>query len=315
MEKLKVSPELAGLRLDIFLHAHFLDFSRRWIQKLIKKGAARANGKVQPAKYRVKAGDTAEFNFELPPEISLESDVSLNSKIKIIFENEDFLVVEKPTGVVVHPSSAKPKGTLVNWLLAHCPDIESVGEPGKGVNLRPGIVHRLDKETSGVMVIAKNQETFNWLKQQFKNRQVVKKYVTLVNGQLKGESGEINLNIVRSKRDPTRNTAVRSKNEGRPAVTFWRVLHRYPGYTLLEVMPKTGRMHQIRVHLKAIGFPVVGDTKYTGRSAHALKHLGRMFLHAAYLSFRSPNGEKFAFNSPLAPELDIALKNLLFVLE
>lgn len=309
MIELKVSKEYAGERLDVFLHARFLDFSRSWIQKLIKKGRATVNGRTVPPSKKLKVSDIVKFDLELPPEISLEPDESLGEKIKIIFENDDFLAVDKPAGLTVHPSSTEPKGTLVNWLLAHYPPIKSIGDFLADGNIRPGLVHRLDKETSGVMVVAKNQPTFLWLKKQFTQHRVTKKYITLANGSPQDDSGKIELNIVRSKINPTKNTTTSSKTIGRRAVTYWKVLRRYPDHTLLEVAPKTGRMHQIRVHLKTRGWPVAGDKKY-GSPRLDPKHLGRMFLHAEYISFEALSGEKFSFNSPLPAELDNCLKNL-----
>ncbi len=325
--ELKVTKEYAGERLDVFLHSKYPAFSRSWIQKLIKKGNATVNPtssalkaglhgasgkKIQPSA-KLKEGNVIIFELELPPEISLEPDEYLGKHIKIIFENDDFLVIDKPAGLSAHPSSNEPKGTLVNWLLAHYPPIRSVGDLLENRNIRPGIVHRLDKDTSGVMVVAKNQPTFLWLKKQFQQHLVIKKYITLVNGVPKEDSGKIELNIARSKSDPTKNIAARSKDVGRYALTYWKVLKRYPDHTLLEVTPKTGRLHQIRVHLKAVGLPVSGDKKY-GSPRRDPKHLGRMFLHAEYLSFSSPDGEKFSFASPWPSELDNCLKNLPHVL-
>ena len=327
MQELKVSKEYAGFRLDIFLRAHFLDFSRAWIQKLIKKGNVRINGKPASPSRKLKTDELINFVLELPPEISLEPDGSLDKKIGILFENEDFLVIDKPSGISAHPSQSEKERTIVNWLLFHYPPIKSVGDFLEKENIRPGIVHRLDKETSGTMVIAKNQKTFLNLKKQFQNHTVEKKYVALVNGSPKEDSGKINLNIARSKSDPTKNTAVKSKTEGRQALTYWKVLKKYPDHSLLEVMPKTGRMHQIRVHLKAIGLPVSGDKKYSptrlpdrqaggrgGIKSKDPKHLGRMFLHAEYLSFKNLDGEKMSFSAPIPEDLKLVLKNLPFVI-
>ena len=320
-KELIVPQEYAGTRLDVFLQARFLDFSRSWIQKLIKKGNVSINNKPALPSKKLKTGELINFDLELPPEILLEPDESLGEKIKIIFENDDFLVIAKPSGLTVHPSSTEPKGTLVNWLLAHYPPIKSVGDFLADGNIRPGLVHRLDKETSGVMVIAKNQPTFLWLKKQFQQHRVIKKYIALVNGSPPDDSGKIELNIVRSKINPTRNIVTSSKTLGLPAgkagrraLTYWQVLRRYPNHTLLEVTPQTGRMHQIRVHLKARGWPVAGDKKY-GLSRLDPKHLGRMFLHAEYISFEVTNGEKFSFNAPLSSELGECLKNMPYVVK
>ena len=318
-----VGKEHAGLRLDVFLHAQYLDFSRAWIQKLISKGNVSVNpaparkggtsGKITPS-YKLRYGDVVEFTIELPPEISLEPDKSLKDKIEIIFENADLLIINKPSGVSVHPSSSETKGTIVNWLIYHFPKIKSVGDSLENGNIRPGIVHRLDKGTSGVMVIAKNQKTFLMLKKQFQAHTVTKKYSVLVNGTPKEDSGKIDLNIARSKTDPTKNVATKSKTEGRYALTYWKVVKKYPDHTLLEAAPKTGRMHQIRVHLKSIGLPVSGDKKY-GIKGKDPKHLGRMFLHAEYLSFENSNGEKMSFSAPLPSDLANCLRNLIYVIK
>lgn len=316
--KFKVLKEEARMRLDLFLTMQFPEFSRSWIQKLIEKGNVLVGrSKATKSSYKLKVGETVGFTLELPPEISLEPDRALDAKIQIIFENDDFVVINKQAGVVVHPSSSTPKGTLVNWLVWKYPDILRIGDdPSAGsgqANLRPGLVHRLDKETSGLMVIAKNQKIFRWLKNQFKDRKVNKKYLTLVVGEMKKDSGEISYPIGRSKSDPTRQVVFKGKKipaSAREALTRWQVLKRFPGFTYLEVLPKTGRMHQIRVHLKTIGHPVAGDEKYGGRKP---KHLGRMFLHASFLSFTSLGGEKFSFTSPLIEDLEKALKNLPFM--
>lgn len=330
MRKFHIEKEYAGSRLDVFLHNQYLDFSRAWIQKLIKKGNAKVNPALARksgasdkniAAYKLKAGDVVEFAPEFPPEISLEPDKSLGDKIEIIFEDEDFIVINKPPGISVHPSSSETKGTVVNWLIYHFPKIKSVGDSLENGNVRPGIVHRLDKETSGVMAIAKNQKAFLLLKKQFHDHTVTKKYVALVDGTPKEDSGKIDSNIARSKTDPTKNVATKSKNEGRYALTFWKVVKRYPDHTFLEITPKTGRMHQIRVHLKSIGLPVAGDKKYLPNSGRSCaknknpKHLGRMFLHAEYLSFKNANGEKMSFSAPLPSDLANCLRNLIYVIK
>ena len=305
----KVTPEFAGERLDVFLHAKYFYFSRSWIQKLIKKGETKVNCKKAESSTKLKVGSLVEFEPGPPPEISLAADKSLSEKIKIVFENESFLVIDKPTGISTHPSSTEPQGTIVNWLLYHYPPVKSVGDNLENGNIRPGIVHRLDKDTSGLMVMAKNQPTFLWLKKQFQAHKVTKKYVALVDGSPQDDAGKIELNIVRSKQDPTKNTVTTSKTLGRYALTYWQITRRYPNHTLLTVTPQTGRMHQIRVHFKSMGWPVAGDKKY-GSPRLDPKHLGRMFLHAEYLSFKLENGEKFSFNAPLPAELANCLKNL-----
>lgn len=318
MEKeFKVEKEENGLRLDIFLHSKYFDFSRSWIQKLIKKGKVLVNGKKVLPSLKLKSGYKIYFSPELPPDISLEPDKSFEDKIEIIFEDDEIIVINKPSGISVHPSSSEPNGTIVNWLIYHTPNIKSVGDYQENGNIRPGIVHRLDKETSGVMVVAKNQKTFLMLKKQFAEHSVIKRYIALVNGSPKEDSGKIDYNIARSKTDPTKNTAVKSKNEGRQAITYWKVIKRYTEHTLLEITPKTGRMHQIRVHLKSIGLPVSGDKKYQNSTEKNKnpKHLGRMFLHAEYLSFKNSKGEKLSFSAHLPDDLSKCLHNLIYVIK
>lgn len=311
----KITSEYAGLRLDVFLHSQYLDFSRAWIQKLIKKGNAHINNQIAKPKKKLKLNDEVKFIFELPPEISLEPEADLGQPVKIVFENDDFLVIDKPAGLTVHPCSSQPNHTLVNWLIWKYPEIKTIGDETTNYSLqttnflRPGIVHRLDKDTSGLIIAAKNQKTFNWLRHHFSHHLIEKKYLALVYGTFEKDSGKIDLNIIRSPSDPTKNTATTSKSLGKKALTYWRVLDHYPDYDLLEVAPKTGRMHQIRVHLKSMGHAIAGDNKY-GPDVPLPKDLKRMFLHASALNFESPEGEKFSFCSPLPLELEQVLKNL-----
>lgn len=309
--RFKITPEYAGLRLDVFLQARYWDFSRAWIQKLIKKGNAKINDKKAEAKNKLKIGDALEFIFELPPEISLKPEADLGQPIKIMFENNDFLVIDKPAGLTVHPCSSQPNHTLANWLIWKYPAIKSVRDASESEEskARPGIVHRLDKDTSGLIIAAKNQKTFNWLRHHFSHHLITKKYLALVQGKTKTDKGAINLNIMRSPADPTKNAVTHSKSVGRPALTRWQAIQYFKGYTLLEVTPKTGRRHQIRVHLKAMGHAIAGDIKY-GNNVPLPQDLKRMFLHASALSFKSPAEEKFSFCSPLPPALKRVLKNL-----
>ncbi len=314
MKKIIVSKEGAGLRLDVYLTTKVDYLSRSWIQKLIREEKVKLNDKPARSSQKLKAGDKVSGGFDLPPEISLEPDPAPGKNIEVVFENDDFLVIDKPAGLVVHPSSATPSGTLVNWLIWKYPEIKNVGES----ELRPGVVHRLDKDTSGLMVIAKNQNSFGWLKAAFQKREVRKRYYALVAGVLEKDEGIISYPIGRSSHDPTHQIAYLAKNKiplsAKQAITEWRVVKRYAGFTFLELTPKTGRMHQLRVHLKAIGHPVAGDEKYGSRPL-APKNLGRMFLHSFGLSFENPRGEKFSFSAPLPADLEIVLKNLPYVVK
>jgi 23S rRNA pseudouridine1911/1915/1917 synthase len=233
-------------------------------------------------------------------------------KLKIIYEDNDMLVIEKPAGIAVHPSENKKRTsrTIVQLVSKHFPPIEQVGEN----TLRPGIVHRLDKETSGLMVIAKNNETFFELKKQFQERKVEKKYIALVSGVLEKESGIIDRPLVKM------GARSRVENKGgsdpplgvrppRPALTKYKVIRRYADYTLVEVYPKTGRQHQIRVHFASINHPVACDKLYGRRAKKCPQGLSRHFLHASYLKFQLKNA-LMEFESKLPDDLAGALKML-----
>lgn len=303
-----------GTRLDVFLQEYVDEFSRSWLQKLIKRGEVSVDGEQKQPSYQLKKGERVVAQLVPPPQISLEPQASISPEPQVVFEHKDFLIINKPSGVVVHPAETTPDDTLVNWLLAHYPDIKDVGEE----SFRPGIVHRLDKGTSGLMVVARTQDSFMWLKKQFKERAVHKTYTTLVSGQIEEDEGEVTWPIGRAKSDPTKQRAYKKKAQAPPnarrALTQWRVVQCYPDFTLVEASPVTGRMHQIRVHMRALGHPVVGDAKYTTKRATKLKTLGRLFLHASKLRFTGPQGEVFSFTSPLPKELERALRNIKYVI-
>ncbi|MEK7586605.1 MAG: RluA family pseudouridine synthase [Patescibacteria group bacterium] len=227
--------------------------------------------------------------------------------IPIIFENENFLVLNKPAGISVHPDGFNQTPTITDWLIKNYPELEGVGEAmilANGTEIsRPGIVHRLDKDTSGVLVIAKNQKTFLELKEKFKNHKVEKTYQAIVYGEVKKDQGVIDLPIGRSKNDPRKRVAsTQADGKLREAVTRYEVVEKFKGFSLLKLFPKTGRTHQLRVHLKAIGYPIVGDTLYAFKNAENLLTISRQALHANYIKF-SLNGESFAFEAPLAKDL------------
>jgi len=219
---------------------------------------------------------------------------------KIIYEDENILAVNKPTGLLVHGESPN----LVDWLIEKYPEIKKIGEDSD----RPGIVHRLDKDTSGILLVAKNQKTFEYLKKQFQDRKIKKKYIALVDGKLKTESGIINLPIAKSKRD-FRKKAVGEKIIGkeREAMTEYKVIKKFPDYTLIEAFPKTGRTHQIRVHLKAIGHSVVCDKLYGPKNKKCPFGLTRQFLHANTLEFSLPDGSRINLEADLPSDLQKAL--------
>jgi 23S rRNA pseudouridine1911/1915/1917 synthase len=222
---------------------------------------------------------------------------------KIIFQNNDFIIVDKPAGLSVHAGVGTGEKTLVDFLLEKFPDIKSVGD---APDIRPGIVHRLDKETSGVMIVARNQKTFEFLKDLFKNRNIEKKYLAVVHGELKEKEGRVEGEMGRSKKDFRKQALVRGKisvRKERYSLTHYKVKKEFDKCALLEVSPKTGRMHQIRVHLHSIGHPIVGDKKYTFKEFKRIS-TARMFLHACSISFIGPNNEKYFFESQPPEEFE-----------
>ncbi len=289
-------------RLDKVLAARISGYSRAVLQKAIKAGHILVNGKKAAKDYALKIGDIVTGALQEYEEPSIEPDSSV--LFTVVYDAPDFAVIDKPAGVVVHPSHTHKKGTLVNGLVARWPEIKSVGEH----SFRPGIVHRLDKETSGLMVVAKNNEMFAWLKKQFQEHAVSKTYTALVFGVLKKNEGEITVPIGRSGMKqvavfPSHKGFSGNVNKSRNATTRFKVARIYKDFTLVEAFPQTGRMHQIRVHFKHIGHPVVGDKTYA--PARLLRSFGleRQFLHASRLSFFLPDGAIVSFTSPLPQKL------------
>jgi len=235
----------------------------------------------------------------------------MNIPLDIVYEDEDVVVLNKQAGTSVHPSVNEPKGTLVDVLLERYPKLKSVGDDP----IRPGIVHRLDKDTSGLLVVAKNQKAFEFLKKEWQNGRVVKKYLALVWGHPK-EKGEIISELARSPKDFRKRIVVRPEKQkdkkiaGKLAVTEYKVVKKYKDFSLVEVCPKTGRMHQIRVHMASIGHPVAGDKLYGRRSPYGRSSIGRHFLHAFYLSFSLPIGKKLALEADLPEDLRAFLTKL-----
>lgn len=223
-------------------------------------------------------------------------------KIEIIYEDENILAVNKPAGLLVHGPDS-----LVDWLIENCPEIKKVGEDPE----RPGIVHRLDKDTSGVLLVAKNQKAFEYLKSQFQERKIKKKYIALVEGNIKDKEGIINLPIAKSKGDFRKKTSVgKMVGKEREAVTEYKVIKKFPDYTLIEAYPKTGRTHQIRVHLKAIGHPVVCDKLYGSKKQTCPPGLARQFLHANALEFSLLDGSRINLEADLPRDLQNVLDML-----
>jgi len=286
----------AGKRLDQLVHERLPQFSRSRIQQWIKDGRALVNGRVERASHTVRAGDAVEIEPAEPPPLHATPEAI---PLAILYEDADVAAVDKPAGMVVHAGAGVHSGTLVNALLHRFGALSGVG----GV-LRPGIVHRLDRFTSGVLLVAKNDLAHRHLAAQFSGRQIEKTYLALVHGTVKGESGRIERPITR---DPVRRTRMTARlNAGRSAFTEYRVAARLKGFTLLEVRIGTGRTHQIRVHLSSIGHPVAGDSLYGApTNVPGMPPLGRYFLHAHRIRFRQPStGEEITVVSPLAPELE-----------
>ncbi len=296
---MRLSAELsdAGKRLDHLLHERLPEFSRSRIQEWIRQGLVRVNAAEQKASYAVRAGDAIELEPAAPPPLRATAE---EIPLRILYEDADVVAVDKPAGMVVHSGAGIHSGTLVNALLHHFQSLSAVGG-----DLRPGIVHRLDRYTSGVLLVAKNDAAHHHLAAQFAGRQIEKVYLTLVHGNVTQQSGRVERPIAR---DPVRRVRMTAKlSKGRAAWSEYRVLRRFAGYTFLEVKIGTGRTHQIRVHLSSIGHPVAGDRLY---GAPAGDH-GRYFLHAHRICFQSPaGGEPVVVVSPLPADLEAWLATL-----
>jgi len=285
-----------GVRLDKYVCDKLSELSRARIQRLIAEGHVTVNDQVVKAGLKLNAGDRLKVVLPPPPPSPLTPEaIPLN----IIYEDEDLLVVDKPAGLTVHPAPGHPAHTLVNAILSRFPHLAALSD-----SLRPGIVHRLDRDTSGVMVVAKNSLAQAELMEQFKAHSVAKAYLVLVKGKLTPENGVIEAPMGRDPRNRKRMAVVAG---GREARTEYQVIKYIGDYTLLEVKPETGRTHQIRVHLSAIGFPVVGDKMYGVKSPF----LPRQFIHASRLGFSLPSSGKYMeFKSELATDLAQALEDI-----
>lgn len=282
-----VEEKYEGLRIDKYLANIFQDKSRSFIQGLIEKENVKVNNKTPKSNYKLKKSDEIEIIMPEPEILKVEPE---NIPIDIIYEDEDVIIINKSQGMVVHPAPGNYNGTLVNALLYHCKDLSSIN----GV-IRPGIVHRIDKDTSGILVIAKNDDSHNKLSYQLKEHSMKREYYALIEGRLKNDSGTIDKPLGRCKRDRLKMGIV---EDGKRAVTHYEVIERYNGYTLIKCILETGRTHQIRVHMASIGFPLVGDPLY-GFKRQKFKLEGQV-LHAKTLGFIHPRtGEYMEFTSEL----------------
>lgn len=299
MEKYIVEAEEQGKRLDMYISSKDEELTRTSAQRLIEQGDILVNNKKVKVAYKVSEGDIIAVEKQMPKEIEIKAQ---NIPVDIVYEDDDIIVVNKPKGMVVHPANGNPDGTLVNAVMAICKDSLS----GIGGEIRPGIVHRLDKDTSGVIVVAKNDKAHINMSEQIKNHEVEKTYIALVKGFVKEEEATINMPIGRSTRD--RKKMAVNKN-GKNAVTHFKVLERFGNYTLLEVKIETGRTHQIRVHLSEIGYPVVGDTTYSnGKNEWGIKG---QCLHAKSLKFKHPiTGKEMFIEAPLPEYFENVLQEL-----
>jgi 23S rRNA pseudouridine1911/1915/1917 synthase len=313
--EISVSAQHDGVRLDRFLAASSPALSRSFIQKLIKQGRVHVSGKHAKASLILRRGMRVAVEMP-PPEDATPMPQPL--PLDIVFEDDDLLVINKPAGMVVHPGAGTRDNTLVNAVLYHCPHLSGIG----GVR-RPGILHRLDKNTTGLLVVAKNDFTHQALATQLKERKMMRKYWTLVFGSPARDEGIIDAPIGRSAKN--RKKMAINRESGRPAVTRFRILRRFPAMTLVEAALQTGRTHQIRVHFSHLGHPVVGDPDYGGRAAPFMERLeqkqaqvaallrgvNRQMLHAREIRFQHPrDARNMVFTAPL-PEDFAALLNAL----
>ena len=295
VKTLEFNSPVSDIRLDKYLTQVLPQFSRAYLQKLIVQGYILVNGQRTKANQRLSNVDSITVKLPPLPLYPLAEPIPLT----VIYEDEEILVIDKPAGLTVHPAPGHPSHTLVNAILAHCPDLAMSNEL-----MRPGIVHRLDKDTSGLIVIAKNDSAREYLAAQFKSRTVTKGYFVLVKGRLSPDQGIIEAPIGR---DPHSRRRMAIVETGKEATTRYQVRKYLDNYTLVEVTPLTGRTHQIRVHLSAIGYPVVGDSLYGTKSTH----LNRQFIHAYRLGFCLPSTKQYQeFIAPLPVDLEQALEHL-----
>ena len=297
MEKLVADSE--NVRLDAYISSKETNLSRTNVQRLIEEGNILVNGQKKKISYKVQTGDNIEINIPEAKETSIKAE---NIPVEVVYEDNDIIVVNKPKGMVVHPANGNPDGTLVNAIMAMCKGSLS----GIGGEIRPGIVHRLDKDTSGLLIVAKNDLAHINMSNQIKDRQVKKIYIALVKGNINEDEATINMPIGRSTKD-RKKMAVRK--DGKEAVTHFKVLKRYKDYTLLKVKIDTGRTHQIRVHMAEIGHPVVGDMVYSkGKNEFGVE--GQM-LHAQSLDFKHPiTGKEMHLEAKLPEYFEKVLEKL-----
>lgn len=291
LETVRAEAEDAGTRADVFLAAK-LGVSRSNMQKLLEDGRVKRGEKIIKANYKVRAGEM--FVVDIPEPEPIEA-VPENIPLDIIYEDDDVVVLNKARGMVVHPAPGNYTGTLVNALLYHCSNLSGINSA-----IRPGIVHRLDKDTSGIMIVAKNDAAHISLSQQIQSKTAVRTYLAVVRGNIKTDSGTIETQIARDKTDRKKMAVV--KEGGRDAITDYEVLERFGKYTLVRCKLRTGRTHQIRVHMEYLGYPLVGDPKYSPmKTPFGIKGQA---LHSHTLEFTHPRtGERMKFEAPLPEDM------------
>ena len=290
MERKTMITEQGGSRLDAFCAEQFPGLSRGYLKTLILEGKVTVNGAVKKASYKIKAGETVAVEVPEPKESTIEAE---DIPLDIVYEDDDVLVVNKPKGMVVHPAPGTPSGTLVNALMHHTRQLSTIN----GV-YRPGIIHRIDKDTTGLLMVAKNDLAHQKLTAQLKDHSITRQYVGLVKGLVEANVGTVDMPIGRHPKDRVRMAVV--KENSKVAVTHFEVIDRYAqGYTLMRFKLETGRTHQIRVHMNAIGHPIAGDLLYKGDKKNPFKTQGQC-LHAQTLGFIHPGtGEYMEFSAPL----------------
>lgn len=300
METIKISVEIenTGMRLDKFLSVQYPDFSRTKIQDMIKNNQVTVNGKIEKASYKVMNNDLIGIVIEESKACEILPE---NIPLDIVYEDSDVIVINKPTGLIVHPSSGIYSGTLVNALLYHCNDLSGIN----GIQ-RPGIVHRIDKETSGLLMVAKNDKAHQSLSQQLQDHSVVRRYWALVHGVIPHDYGRIEAPIGRDQND--RKKMCCTDKNAKEAITNFKVIERFEKMTLVECRLETGRTHQIRVHMSYIGYPVYGDPQYGKRKDDVTNG---QYLHAKILGFNHPTThEDMVFDSELPDFFETKLKEL-----
>lgn len=295
--ELTVTITLEKGRIDKVLSSLLKDYSRSQIQQWLREGYVQVNGEVTRANYKVKQADQVLIQIPEPEQLDLLPE---NIPLEILYEDQDVAVINKPQGMVVHPSAGHPNGTLVNALLYHLSELSSINDV-----IRPGIVHRIDKDTSGLLMIAKNDRAHESLAKQLKDKTSLRKYIALVHGVIPHDKGVINAPIGRSKVDRKMQAVI---EDGKSAVTHFQVLERFNQFTLVELQLETGRTHQIRVHMKYIGYPLAGDPVYGPKKT--LPGKGQ-FLHAQLLGFTHPvSGKELVFEAPIPEDFKKTLKKL-----